>query len=281
MRIDLHTHSTASDGLNDPAQNVKLAKEAGLAGIGVTDHDTVNGVEEALKTGEALGIEIIPGIEMSTVNKGQDIHVLGYFIDYRDKEFLTTLEGLQQVRDKRNRMMIAKLNDLGIEITMEEATSKLRREHAHVGRPHIGEVLMEKGIVKTMEEAFEQYLGKEGKAYVNPKRISPEEGIDIIRKAGGVAVLAHPGLYDDDELVVRLIKYGLVGIEAYHPDHDKASEARYQQMVEEYGVLATAGSDFHGARGEEMFHGPIGTKTVAYEVIKKMKELATNKQIKK
>jgi len=273
LKVDLHSHSTASDGLNAPADNIRLAKEAGIVALGITDHDSISGIKEALLMGKELGVEAIPGIEMSTVENGQDVHVLGYFIDYTNPLFLKQLVELQSVRANRNKMMITKLNELGIDITMEEVQKRIRREGANVGRPHIGEVLIEKGAVKTMEEAFDRYLGKRGKAFVNPNRISPEEGIDIIKQAGGVPVLAHPGLYGDDEMVVRLIKYGLKGIEAFHPDHDENAEKKYKQMGEQYGILVTAGSDFHGSRNEEVFHAPIGTKTVDYEIIEKMKSM--------
>jgi len=274
LRADLHTHSTASDGLNEPADIVRQAKQVGLRAISLTDHDAVLGLDEAIEAGEKLGIEVIPGIEISTLENGQDVHVLGYFINHKDKDFLHNLEELQRVRDSRNEMMIAKLNELGIEITLAEVTKKLRRDSTNIGRPHIGEVLLEKGVVKTMEEAFDKYLGKNGKAYINPVRISPEEGIDLIKKAGGVPVLAHPGVYDDDVMVARLIKYGLAGIEAFHPDHDSYGERKYRDMAERYGVLATGGSDFHGSRGGAMFHAPIGKKTVLYEVVKKLKQQA-------
>lgn len=274
MNADLHTHSTASDGLNPPADNIKLAKEAGLTALAVTDHDAIGGIDEAIEAGKSLGIEVIPGIEISTVEKGQDIHVLGYFINHQDQQFLETLIELQGVRDKRNEMILDRLNELGIKITMDEVLAKIKRADANVGRPHIAEVLLDKGIIQTMEEAFDIYLGKDGKAFVNPIRISPEEGIDIIKKAGGVPVLAHPGIYDDDEMVVRLIKYGLVGIEAFHPDHDENGERKYKEMAERYGVLATAGSDFHGSRAGVMFHAPIGAKTVDYELVEKLKSFA-------
>ncbi len=273
MKVDLHSHSTASDGLHSPAENVKMAKEAGLAAFGVTDHDSVGGIDEALSVAQELGIEVIPGIEMSTVENNQDVHILGYFIQHQNKEFLNTLTELLKVRDHRNEMMVDKLNELGIPITMDEVKGKLRREGANVGRPHIAEVLIEKKIVETMEEAFDIYLGKKGKAYVNPVRIRPEDGIDIILKAGGIPVIAHPGLYDDDEMVVRLIQYGLKGIEAYHPDHDQAGEKKYQEMGDRYNILVTGGSDFHGTRGEITFHAPIGTKTVSYDIVEKMKNL--------
>lgn len=274
MKADLHTHSTASDGLHKPSENIKMAKEVGLAALGITDHDSVGGIDEAVEMANQIGIEAIPGIEISTVENNQDIHVLGYFINHKDQQFLKTLDELQAVRKKRNEMMLEKLNELGIEITMAEVKAKIRREGANVGRPHIAEVLIDKGIVKTMEKAFDIYLGRDGKAYVNPVRITPEEGIDIIKAAGGVPILAHPGVYDDDVMVARLIKYGLAGIEAFHPDHDSWGERKYRDMAERHGVLATAGSDFHGSRAGVMFHAPIGSKKVDYSIVQKLKELA-------
>jgi len=272
-KVDLHSHSTASDGLNSPADNVKLAKEAGLVALGITDHDSVTGIDEAIQRANQIGIEAIPGIEISTVENGQDVHVLGYFVRYKDQKFLKQLEELQQTRNLRNEMMIEKLNQLGIDINMGEVRAKIRRKGANIGRPHIAEVLIDKGIVPTMEEAFKIYLGKTGKAYVNPIRIAPEVGIDIIIEAGGVPILAHPGLYHDNEMVLRLIQYGIKGIEAYHPDHSEEEEQKYQEMANQYGILATAGSDFHGSRKGVMFHAPIGNKTVSYEIVEKMKSI--------
>lgn len=274
MRADLHTHSTASDGLNDPAEIIRLAKKAGLAAVSLTDHDAILGIDEALGAGRNLNIEVIPGIEISTIEKGQDVHILGYFINHRDKVFVQEIDNLQKVRDQRNEMLIQRLNELGIKITLNEVLNKLRRDDANIGRPHIGEVLIDKGVINTMEEAFDKYLGKHGSAYVNPVRISPNEGIELIKKAGGVPILAHPVVYDDDDMVISLIKSGLVGIEVFHPDHDKKREKKYKDMAEYYGILATGGSDFHGSRGGAMFHAPIGTKTVSYEIVEALKRFA-------
>lgn len=279
MRADLHSHSTASDGVQSPAENVKLAKMAGLSAMAVTDHDTVDGVAEALKEGQRQGIEVIPGIEISTVNKGQDIHVLGYFIDIHNESFLNKLMDLRRVRDKRNEMIIERLQQLNIPITVEEVYAKKTGDRKNIGRPHIAEVLMDKGYVESMEEAFELYLGKEGKAYANPPRITPFEAFEIIRQAGGVPVLAHPGLYRDDEMVLDLItKHGLQAIEVYHPDHNEDQEAHYGKMADTYGLLKTAGSDFHGARNGHIFHAPIGTKTIHLSVIHQLHELASRQR---
>lgn len=277
MKVDLHSHTTASDGVQPPAENVKLAKENGLKAIGITDHDTVAGLPEAIAEGQRMGIEVVPGIEISSSYEGIDIHVLGYYINFENEQLLDRLKQLRDVRDSRNQMMVKRLQQLGIEITLEEVYARKpnRKKDENIGRPHIAEVLMEKGIVGSLEEAFHEYLGREGKAYVNPPRISPSEAIQIIRQAGGVPVIAHPGLYDKDELVVDLIKnHGLQAIEVYHPDHSEEDEKRYRQIAERYQLLMTAGSDFHGERNGDVFHAPIGTKTVDYHVVTRLKEMA-------
>ena len=273
--VDLHSHTTASDGTYRPSESVKRAKEKGLKAFGITDHDTVAGIKEALAAGEEWGIEIVPGIEISTVDKGQDIHVLGYYINLEDEEFLKRLNSLRNVRTKRNEMIVENLRNLGIDITLDEVSSRKKMTEGNIGRPHIAEVLMEKGVVKTMREAFDHYLAKGAKAYANPPRITPEEAIDMVEKAGGVPVLAHPGLYKDNELVIRLIHYGLKGIEVRHTDHTPEQEKYYEALTREYHLIATAGSDFHGERNGVIFHGDIGTRTTTYDVVEQLKEKKT------
>lgn len=275
--VDLHSHTTASDGTFSPAENVKRAMEKGLAAIGITDHDTVAGLDEAIRAGDELGVEVIPGIEISSSHQGQDIHVLGYYVDRTDTRFLQRLEELRDTRYRRNQMMIERLNELGIDITLEEVYARKKREGGNIGRPHMAEVLMEKGIVGSVAEAFETYLGKEGKAYVNPPRISPQEAINLIQAAGGVAVLAHPGLYGDDGMVEQLIHHGLDGIEVFHPDHGKQEEERYLEIGNKHGLIISAGSDFHGIRNGEIFHADIGTKTVGMETVERLKEKARSR----
>lgn len=179
---DLHTHSTASDGTFSPAENIKRALEKDLGAIAITDHDTVSGIEEAmLEASKHPNFECIPGIEISTLYKGQDIHVLGYYIDYKDEEFLSVLTSLTSVRDKRNEMILQKLNKLGININKSELEAK-RHGDGNVGRGHIAEILMEKGIVHSLPEAFDKYLGKGKAAYATPERISPIDAIQIIKR---------------------------------------------------------------------------------------------------
>ncbi|SFE14067.1 hypothetical protein SAMN04487969_101270 [Paenibacillus algorifonticola] len=277
-KVDLHTHTTASDGTGSPSRNVQLAKAAGLAAIAITDHDTMAGVEEALAEGERLGITVVPGVELSTVADGQDIHVLGYYANWRDDLWQQRLTGLRSVRDNRNELIVAKLVELGLDITLEEVIA-VALEHSGgavsgktVGRPHIAELLIRKGAVSTMQEAFDRYLASGSAAYVNPPRVHPYEAITWIKEAGGVSILAHPGLYGNDELVEELIRSGGVqGIEVYHSDHGPQEEAKYLQLAEQYGLIVTGGSDYHGEREGKVFHGAIGSRTVDAGVLGKLK----------
>ncbi|MBB3110478.1 hypothetical protein FHS18_002545 [Paenibacillus phyllosphaerae] len=272
-RVDLHTHTTASDGLNRPAENVRLAKEAGLYAVAITDHDTVEGIDEAMQEGERLGVVVVPGVEISTVAEGKDIHILGYYTDWQDEAWRAKLRGLLDVRDRRNEMILQKLRDLGIAVTIEEVMDEAKRsgkEGGTIGRPHIAAVLLAKGVVTSMQEAFDRYLGQGAQAYANPPRLHPFEAIEWIKEAGGTSVIAHPGLYDADELVESIIRYGAQGIEAYHSDHSPEEEAKYVKLAERYGLIITGGSDFHGKRQGEVFHGPIGNRSVDAAVLEQL-----------
>ncbi|WP_047151504.1 PHP domain-containing protein [Aneurinibacillus tyrosinisolvens] len=273
-KVDLHSHTVASDGTCTAQESIERAKNRGLTALGITDHDTVAAIPDAIREGERLGVEIVPGIEISSVDGGRDIHVLGYYINIEDAEFLTRLESLRDVRNIRNRMLVEKLNELGFPVTMAEVESRKKEKTGNIGRPHIAEVLVEKGFVSSMQEAFDKYLGQDGAAYVNPPRISPEEAIDMIHKAGGVAILAHPGLYNDTQLVERLIAYGLKGIEVHHPDHSEEDEKIYEQMADKHSLLKTAGSDFHGFRNGKVFHGDLGERSTTVDTVRRLKELA-------
>jgi predicted metal-dependent phosphoesterase TrpH len=276
---DLHTHTLASDGTQPPAVNVRIAKEAGLSALAITDHDTVSGLSEAQLEGAKLGIEIVPGVEISTVAGNQDIHVLGYYIDDQDPVFLKRLESLRETRNRRNELMIERLQQLGYDITLEDVYSELdntKSEGDTIGRPHLAAVLLKKGYVSSVSEAFEQLLGKDGKAYVNPPRIDPATAITWIHEAGGAAVLAHPGLYGDDPLVEAIIHDGLDGIEVYHSDHTPEDEANYLELARRHQLLVTAGSDFHGERGGEIFHAPIGSRRVDADVLDRLREKRGN-----
>lgn len=275
QRADLHSHTRASDGTCTPAENVRLAREQGLAAVAITDHDTAAGIAEAVEAGRQAGVEVIPGVEISSVANGQDIHVLGYYIPYESAPFVERLARLRDVRHERNKMMVEKLRERGIDISLEAIYSRKQDTEKNIGRPHIAEELMRMGVVQSVSEAFDKYLGKGGTAYTNPKRMTPQEAIKLIREAGGVAVLAHPGIYGDDELVESLIVYGLDGIEVWHPDHDAEAVERYRKLGEEYGCILTGGSDFHGWRGEEPFHAMLGSSTAGMDAVEKLRKMAT------
>lgn len=269
MLADLHTHTTASDGTNEPSRNIRLAKEAGLGAVAITDHDTVAGIPEALEAGRKLGVVVVPGVEISTVANQQDIHVLGYYMNIEDSVFVQRLEELRRTRDRRNALIIERLRELGMFVSLQEVVDAANKNSAGetIGRPHIAAVLIAKGYVRSMREAFDLYLGKTGSAYANPPRIRPEEAVDWIHEAGGTAVIAHPGLYGDDPLIEQLIDKGIDGIEAHHSDHTPEDERRYAELCRRHHLIITAGSDFHGEKDGAVFHGSIGTRTVDMKVL--------------
>jgi Predicted metal-dependent phosphoesterases (PHP family) len=272
-RADLHIHTTASDGMHAPTEIVQLAKQAGLAAIAITDHDTTGGIREAMEAGDRLGMIVVPGVEISTQVDGKDIHILGYYIDPEDKLLSGRLEHLRSIRDRRNERIIGKLNEQGIRITLSEVWHTVKKkpgEELTIGRPHIAEVLVRKGVVGSIPEAFDRYLGEGGSAYVSPERISPQEAARWIHEAGGSAVIAHPGLYGDDELVERIIGCGVDGIEAFHSDHSPEEEIRYAVMAERAGLVATAGSDYHGERMKDMRHQQIGERTAHVSLLQRL-----------
>lgn len=274
-RCDLHTHTQASDGMQPPADNVRMAAEKGLAAVAITDHDTVAGIAEAQEAGRKYGITVVPGVEISTRAGGKDIHVLGYYMDTSNALFLSRLEGLRDTRSQRNEEIVHKLRNLGIDITLEKVIAGMGRElkpDESVGRPHIADELVRLGAATDMRDAFNKYLAEGAAAFVLPPRIRPEEACQWIVEAGGAPVLAHPGLYGDDELVRGILERSkLRGIEVYHSDHGPAEEQRYLLLAAEYGLIVTGGSDFHGARQSVIFHGDIGSVTVSADVLEKLK----------
>lgn len=271
-RCDLHTHTRASDGMRSPADNVRLAAEKGLAAVAITDHDTVAGLAEALEAGAAAGITAVPGIEISTRAGGKDIHVLGYYMDFENLEFLQRLESLRNARGHRNEAIIGRLRELGIGITMEQVIAgRGLKPGESVGRPHIADELVRLGAAADMRDAFDKYLAEGAAAYVSVPRVSPEEAAEWIREAGGTAVLAHPGLYGDDELVRSILdRAAISGLEVYHSDHGHEEEQRYSLLAAEYSLIVTGGSDYHGERQGVVFHGDIGARTVTADVLPRL-----------
>ncbi|QLG39482.1 MULTISPECIES: PHP domain-containing protein [unclassified Paenibacillus] len=277
-RCDLHTHSQASDGMQPPAENVKLAKQRGLSAVALTDHDTVAGVAEAQQAGREYGVDVVAGVEISTRAGGKDIHVLGYYVNTEDEKFLDRLRGLREAREERNHLIIAKLQELGLEISWQEVIDGLGRPlepDESIGRPHMADVLVRKGYAADMRDAFNRYLAEGQPGFVSVPRVAPEDACQWIKDAGGAAVIAHPGLYGDDELVRRILEDSRPdGIEVVHSDHGPEEERRYAELAQEFGLIQTGGSDYHGVRQGVVFHGDLGSKTVTIDVLDKLRAAA-------
>jgi 3',5'-nucleoside bisphosphate phosphatase len=274
--IDLHTHSNASDGSLPPVEVVRLAKERGLKAIALTDHDTIDGLAEAEAAGKQAGLEVIPGVEISARHPGGSMHILGYFLEYEDRLLAERLEVLKQARKDRNPQIVAKLNGLGIPMTME--TVERISGRGQMGRPHIARALYEGGYVRNIQEAFDIFLGNQGKAYVSKFRFPPGEAIEMIREAKGVPVLSHPftlNLRNSEDLRERLQELkglGLAGIEVYYPEHSPEQEALYLSLARELGLLITGGSDFHGDNKPEVELGRIKCqKKLTYDLVEALK----------
>lgn len=266
--MDLHTHTTASDGLLSPRALVEEAARLGVAILAITDHDTTDGIEEALEVGKELRVEVIPGVEINTDVQGAEIHVLGYYIDHRSEWFQGTLRRLRESRLDRATRMLAKLANLGIRLDLQRV---LALAHGgSVGRPHLARAMVEAGYVSTPEEAFRLYLGRGGPAYVERERFTPEEAVQVILRAGGVPVLAHPGLSNRDGLVPDLVSAGLMGIEVYYPEHSPAQVQHYLALAKKLGLLTTGGTDFHG--GDLAPRVQVGSVEVPLEVVTLLKE---------
>lgn len=267
---DLHAHTAASDGDLTPTELVALAVELGLGALGVTDHDTVGGLAEALAAAEAAGLPLAPGVEISAEFSPGTMHILGYFVDHTNPRLLEALEDLRGGRDVRNRKIIRKLNELGMAVTYEEWRRAAGEDS--VGRPQLARLLVHKGYVGDTQAAFDDYLAKGAPAYYDRLRLSAEESVKLILDAGGLPVLAHPYLckLDDsslDLLVQRLKAAGLAGIEAFYSTHTKDRTSYYLELAGRYGLLVTGGSDFHGAAKPEVKLGTgLGALTVSVEI---------------
>lgn len=245
--IDLHTHSTASDGRDLPAALVARAAAAGVRVLGLTDHDTVAGCDEARRAAQDLGIEFVPGIEISAILEGADVHVLGYFIDVASGDLQAFLAAQRRQRVDRVRAMLGRLSGFGMALDPQTilgpALSDTRRA---VGRPWIARALVAAGYVNDTAEAFDKWLGRGRPAFVPRAGAAPADVIGRIHAAGGIASLAHPGLLARDDLIPPWVDAGLDALEAYHTDHDEETSARYVALAGRLGVLVSGGSDYHG-----------------------------------
>ena len=274
--VDLHLHTTASDGVMTPSQIVRYAKAKGLRAIAITDHDTIEGLEEGLLEGSRIGFEVIPGLEISVQHSPGSMHLLGYLFDIHHPLLTERLQYLQHARAERNPKIAEKLKALGIKVTYDEVLKA--SGGGQVGRPHFAQVLMEKGYVRTFQEAFDRFLKKGAAAYVEKVRFTISEALHFINEAGGVAVLAHPktlgmnGPSDLENLVVQLVREGLKGIEVYYPEHSPSEVAQYKALAERYSLLTTGGTDYHGIEGNELDVGVgRGEMKLPYSIIESLR----------
>lgn len=248
--IDLHVHSNASDGTMTPAEVVKLAKESGLSAIALTDHDTVDGIKEAIEAGKTYGVQVIPGIEISAEYKSGDLHILGLGIDYEDESFKARVAVCRDSRDNRNLKMIKKLNEQGFPVTWDIMMERFGANS--ITRAHFAKYLIDEGYVADKDEAFKKYLNPGCPCYVSREKVSPREAIDMILKAKGHPVLAHPLLYkmnleQIESVIVMLKGFGLQGIEALYSLNRPEDDAALLKIAKRHGLYITGGSDFHGA----------------------------------
>ncbi len=261
--IDLHTHSTRSDGTLTPSELIRYAAQKGLAAIALTDHDTIDGIEEAVqaarelrsKDPDALVPEVIPGVELSTEYKGKDIHIVGLFIDWQNREFADRLRGFADARIYRNRKMCSLLTENGCPVSYEDLEAAF--PDTVITRAHFAQYLLDRGMIASIDEAFRKLIGDDCPCFVPREKITPHDAVRFLLRFGGVPILAHPLQYkmsdaELDTLAASLTELGLDGIEVYYSTHRQADTAYLCRVADKYGLLLSGGSDFHGTRKQNL-----------------------------
>ena len=275
--IDLHTHSTFSDGTYSPQELINLAYKNNIKAIAITDHDTIDGISYAIPEAEKFNIELINGIEISADYKGIEIHILGYFLDIKNTKLLNLLKDLEKTRNKRNQDLINKLNEIGVNISLDYVKSL--SPLGLVTRAHFGKAIAEKGYTKNIKEAFNIYLGKGKPAYIKRTLIPYDQAIKIILESNGIPVLAHPMIYklsnNDLDIAIRELKHaGLKGIECYYPSNTLKQTNTLLSMCKKYNMKITGGSDFHGDNRPDVSLGNIFLgKQIDYKILEDLKNI--------
>ncbi|HVB21734.1 MAG TPA: PHP domain-containing protein [Ktedonobacteraceae bacterium] len=274
--IDLHTHSTASDGIYSPTELLQRAKSIGLRILALTDHDTTGGLDEAAHAAAALDIDFIPGIEINTDIAGGEVHVLGYFPEYERPAFQAVLKVLRDARERRGQRMVELLNEQGINVSWERVRAIAE---GAVGRPHVAKALLEAGYVQTIGEAFDKYIGTGCYAYVPRYRLTPEDAVHLIASANGLPVMAHPvelpGLAELRNWLPGLKEAGMVGLETYYGPYTTEDEQALRALADEYDLIPTGGTDFHGPG---IHPTPLGGRYVPYEAVERLKAAAAQRR---
>lgn len=268
--VDLHSHTTASDGALSPRELVRLAARQGVRVLAVTDHDSVSGLAEAIDEAARHGIEIVPGLEINCDVEGAEIHVLGYCVDWQAEWFEAFLVEQRAERTARVHRIVERLGELGVPLTAEEVFAICKE--GSPGRPHVAQAMVKRGYVKSVREAFDRYLRSGGPANVPRRRLTPVEAVAVIRRARGVPVFAHPGLANRDAMIPELVQAGLAGIETYYPEHSAGQIEAYRGICREHGLVATGGSDYHGSHTGRA--NTLGSPPVPLEVWQELKARA-------
>lgn len=266
-RADLHTHTTHSDGAYSPHDLIQRAHSVGLEVLSITDHDNVGALDEAIEWGKGLGMEVITGLELSVTLGEKDVHVLAYFIDHRNQDLLDYLMFFRRERLKRAERIVQKLNKLNVPLKLEAVLEQAGV--GSVGRPHIANALLDGGFIATYHEAFERFIGTGGPAFEKKYQLNPVDAFRLVTNAGGLSFLAHPGKYMHEMELSTLIKNGLDGIEVVHPAHDDKLKAYYRGLVNQYFLLESGGSDFHG--GKKNDDHTLGMFTVPMHIVETMR----------
>jgi predicted metal-dependent phosphoesterase TrpH len=274
--VDLHTHSTASDGIYSPGELLQRARDAGLRVLALTDHDTTSGLAEAAEAASSLGIDFIPGLELNTNDGGDEVHILGYFPDLTRPVFQQTLQTLRQARERRGQQIVEQLNAHGITLSWTRVREIAR---GVVGRPHVATALMEAGYVQSVSEAFARYIGKGCVGYAPLYRLSPYDATRLIDSANGLPVIAHPltlpGLTTLRRWLPELCSAGMMGLETYYGPYTVENEAALRTLADQYQLIPTGGSDFHGPG---IHPTPLGGRYVPYEAVEHLKAAAAARQ---
>ncbi len=265
--IDLHMHTHFSDGRCSPKETAAIAAERRLAAIAITDHDSLDALPEAQECTNKLGIEFVTGIELSCTYQNSDIHMLAYFVDCNYKPLAEKVKFYQAERLKRGEMMVRKLNEMGLDLRMD--TVKRMAGSGVVGRPHVADALLSEEFVQTFDEAFSRYLGYHAPAYVPKTFFDPVEAIELVHKAGGLAIMAHPGTAKRDDTIDYFKEIGMDGIEVYHSKHTAQQVRHYKSIAEKKNLLISGGSDWHGRPDPR---AEMGSQRVPYEVLVRMRE---------
>ncbi len=265
--VDLHMHTNCSDGAKTPSELLAIVRSKKLSAFAVTDHDTIEGylaIKEMLTDDDPI---LISGVELSVSLEDGDMHLLAYLFDHENEEFINALKDFQVTREKRGMKMVEKLNELGLDISYEDVVKE--SNGSVVGRPHIARALFNKKMTSYYEEAFHKYISDAGPAFVAKENFTSQDAIDLVHNAGGLVVLAHPGINNKEKYLQELVGLGLDGIEAYHSSHKVADSDRYKHLADRHHLLITGGSDYHGISDR---HGSVGSQRVPYECFEKLFE---------